>query len=235
MKLPLVSFLALCGPLWAGELKFETKTKEIDAPVDAKAVTADFAFKNESGEDVEIARYDAACSCINASISGGKLIYKSGESGVIRAAFDLSAVSGTVDKSVGVWLKGDPEAKPSIVLNTRVNIPVLVEVEPKTLFWNTGEEATPKTVTLTMKHDKPIKVISMSGADTRFKQELKTIEEGKKYEVTVTPLGTDKVAMGVIHIETDCKVQRHRSQRIFSVVRNQPKAPAPEAAAVTKP
>jgi hypothetical protein len=37
--------------------------------------------------------------------------------------------------------------------------------------------------------------------------------------------------MGVIHVETDCKVQRHRSQRVFTVVRQPlPKAPGSAAA-----
>lgn len=221
--------LALCVPLSAAELKFDAVTKEVDAPVDAKTVTVDFNFKNESNEEVEIARYDAACSCIKAEVKGGQLKYAPGESGIIRAAFDLSAVSGTVEKVVAVWLKGDEEAKPSIVLTTKVKIPVLVELEPKTLFWDVGEEAKPKTVTITMNYEKPIHVKTMSGADQHFTQELKTIEDGKKYEVTVKPVNTTNVAMGVVHLDTDCDVQRHRSQRIFVVVRNQPKAEATAA------
>jgi hypothetical protein len=56
------------------------------------------------------------------------------------------------------------------------------------------------------------------------------IEEGKKYEIVVTPASTEKVGMGVIHVETDCSVQRHRSQRIFTVVRHAMPKP-PQAAA----
>ena len=133
---------------------------------------------------------------------------------------------------INAQLKGDPTDKPSILLTTRVIIPVLVEVEPKTLIWETGEKAAPNTVTLTMKHSEPIRVKAVTGADSRFTQELKVIEEGKKYEVLVTPASTDKVGMGVIHVETDCSVQRHRSHRIFSVVRHALPKPAQ---AVAKP
>jgi hypothetical protein len=230
MKIPLLCWLAGSLSLCAGSLTFDQTSKEIRAGVDARTVTADFTFKNETGEDVIIDRYDAACTCINAQIKGGKLVYKPGESGVIRAAFDMSQFSGTVDKSVAVWLKGDPVNKPSIVLTTQIIIPVLVQVEPKTLIWEIGSKPEPKTVTLTMNHDEPIRVTGVSGADARFSQELKVVEEGKKYEVVVTPAGTDKVGMGVIHIETDCSVQRHRSHRIFTVVR-QPLPKAAEAAA----
>lgn len=231
MKVPLLSWFATSLALCAGTLKFDQLTKEIRAGVDARIVTSDFTFKNETQEDVVIDRYDAACTCINAKIKGGKLVYKPGESGVIRADFDMSLFSGTVDKSVAIWLTGDPVNKPSIVLTTHIVIPVLVEVEPKTLIWEVGSKAEPKSVTLTMNHDEPIRVTGVSGADARFKQELKVIEEGKKYEVVVTPSDTAKVGMGVVHIETDCTVQRHRSHRIFTVVRQ----PLPKAAETAKP
>jgi hypothetical protein len=221
--------MALCLPLSAGTLTFDQTEKEINAGIDAKTVTVDFTFKNQSGEDVIIEKYDAACTCINAQIKGGKLAYKDGESGVIRAAFDMGLFSGTNDKSIAVWLKGDPEQKPSIVLNAKINIPVLVEVEPKSLIWEVGAKAEPKTVTITMKHSEPIRVKAVSGADARFQYELKTIEEGKKYEVVVTPASTEKVGMGVIHIETDCPIQRHRSHRIFTVVRQPLPKPAQAA------
>lgn len=233
MKKLFACWIAGSLSLSAATLKFDATTKEIKAEADARTVTTDFSFKNESDQEVVIDRYDAACTCINAQIKGGKLVYKPGETGVIRAAFDMSLFSGAVDKSVAVWLKGDPEQKPSIVLTTHIVIPVLVQVEPKTLIWEVGEKPEPKTVTVTMDHSEPIRVTGVSGADSRFTQELKVIEEGKKYEVKVTPAATDKVGMGVVHLETDCKIQRHRSHRIFTVVRHPlPKTPA---AAVAKP
>jgi hypothetical protein len=226
MKAAFALWSACCLSLSAGTLKFDETTKDLKADADAKTITADFSFKNESSDDVVIKRYDAACTCISAQVQGGKLIYKPGESGIIRAAFDMSQFSGTTDKSVAVWLNDDPDAKPSIILTTRVTIPVLVDVEPKTLIWEIGGKPEPKTVVVTMSHTTPIHVKRISGADGRFTQELKTIEEGKKYEIVVTPAGTDKVGMGVIHIETDCEIARHRSQRIFTVVRQTLPTPA---------
>ena len=46
------------------------------------------------------------------------------------------------------------------------------------------------------------------------------------FSARFTPANTNNVAMGVVHIETDCKLQRHRSHRVFMVVRNQPKTAA---------
>lgn len=219
MKAVFALWSACCLSLSAGTLKFEATTQDLKADPDAKAITADFNFTNESAEEVVIKRYEASCSCISATIKGNKLIYKPGESGVIRAAFDMSQFSGTTEKPLALWLDNDPADKPSITLTTRVTIPVLVEVEPKTLIWEVGGKPEPKTVVVTMKHTSPILIKKITGTDSRFTQELKTIEEGKKYEIVVAPAATDKVGMGVIHIETDCEIQRHRTQRIFSVVR----------------
>jgi hypothetical protein len=226
MKFLLTTWLLSSFVLSAGTLKFDQTTQEIRAEIDARTVTADFNFKNETSEDVIIERYEAGCTCINTQVMGGKLAYKPGEIGTIRAAFDTSLLSGTVDKSIVLWLKGDPATKPSTTLTTRVIIPVLIEVEPKTLVWEIDSKPEPKTVILTMKHTAPIKVLSVSSStDDRFAHELRTIEEGKKYEVIVTPLDTQKVGMAVIHVETDCPIARHRSQRIFTVVRRpQPNA-----------
>ena len=228
MKVLMFWCLALCASLPAAPLTFDEMTKEITASVDQKSVSADFNFKNETDQTVEILRADAGCTCIQAGIKGG-LTYKPGQSGQIRFSYDLGDVVGTVDKPLHVFLKGDPESQPSITLNIRVKVPELVVVEPKSLFWEVGEEAKAKTVTITMKDEKPIKVTSISGADARFKQELKTVEEGKKYEVVITPVTTDKVAMGVVHLETDHGSRRYRTQRVFMVVRN-PVKPAPATA-----
>lgn len=233
MKFPLLCWLAACLPLAAGTLTFENPKQDILVTGEEKTITADFPFKNESDGDAVIQKYDSGCACISAGVKDSKLTYKPGESGTIRAVFDLAQFTGTTDKSIAVWLKGDPEHKPSILLTARVTIPALVEVEPKSLIWEVDVEPEPKTVTVTMKHTEPIKVLSLSGADQRFKQELKTVEEGKKYEIVVTPASTEKVGMGVVHFDTDCKIDRHRSHRIFMVVRRPVAKPA--QAAATKP
>jgi hypothetical protein len=232
MKLPLLCWLAACLPLAAGTLKFEQTKKEVAVGNDDKTATVDFAFKNESDSDASIEKYDAGCPCATVGVKDSKMTHKPGETGTVRIVFDLGMVPGTMDKAVAIYLKGDPVNRPSVTLTSHIVVPSLVEVEPKSLMWDVGSKPEPKTVTVTMKHSEPIKIVSMSGADPRFKQELKTIEEGKKYEVVITPASTEKVGMGVVHLETDCKIDRHRSQRVFMVVR-QPLAK--RAAAVKTP
>ncbi len=212
----LLGFAAL--PAFGG-LKFDETLKTVDVGVDSNTVKVDYSFKNEGDSRIAIQRYDAGCTCASAQIKDGKLDYGPGEEGVIRVTFDMTNFSGTVDKPMAIWLQGDPADKPSVRLTTRINIPVLVEIEPKTVTWDVGSSPEPKKITLTMNHSKPIHVKEVSGSNPNFTHELKAVEEGKKYELTITPAGTGEVGIAVFHIETDCAIPRHRTQRVFSVVR----------------
>jgi hypothetical protein len=161
-------------------------------------------------------------------VKDGKLRYAPGESGMIRAEFNMGNFSGTVDKMVVLWLNNDPTDKPSLTLTVRVHIPVLVVLEPKTLKWDLNGNGEPQTIHITMKYEKPIRVTSVSASSEAFKHELKIIEEGKNYDLVVTPLDIKTPTLGIFRIETDCQIEKHRIQQVFATVRR----PNPVDAAV---
>ena len=203
----------------AAGLKFDEVLKSMDVKPTETIVTADFDFTNDTDKPVTISKYHAACSCMSLKVKGGKLVYAPGESGVIRAIFDMGNFSGQVDKVLQVWLDDDPEATPSVMLTVRVNIPVLVQIEPKTLRWEIGAAAEPQTVKITMNYEQPIKVLSAEVNSEAFTSTLKTIEEGKSYELEILPASTEKAALGIVQIKTDCPISRHATQRTFAMVR----------------
>ncbi len=204
-----------------GGLTFSEPLKEVHAAADAASVVVDFPFVNKGPGTATIRHYDAACSCMSAQVRGGKLEYGPGEEGLVRAKFDLGNFSGTVDKQVVIWLKGDPDDKPSAVLTVRVHIPELVLVEPKTLKWAVGEAPEAKKIRIKVDYGKPVKVLDVNGSNDRFKQELVTVKEGAEYELSVTPADTATPGIGVLRIETDCPVARHRVRQAFLVVRRE--------------
>lgn len=208
-------------------IEFPEMSKEINAPSDAKILTVDFPFTNMGKKASAISKSDPGCSCLKVEVSGGKLKYEPGESGVLRATFDMGNFSGSADKVVALWIDDDEPNSPSKKLNVRVNIPVLVEIEPKTVRWDLGTESKPQTLHITMKADQPIKVLSAKCSAPAFTCELKTLEEGRKYEIIVTPLVMDSPGIGVIRIETDCSVAKHRIQQAFAVV-SKPSAAGPK-------
>jgi hypothetical protein len=220
MKIAIAIWLSLLAVSHAAGLSFKELVTDVSAPADAKSVTADFSFTNKSQKPVTIAKSDPGCSCLKVEISGGKLKYEPGESGTVRATFDLGNFSGTVDKVIGIWLDDDTGTTPTMQLTVRIHIPVLVALEPtKTLSWNVGDKAGPQTIQIRMAEGETIHVTGVKSSSPNFVCEIKTVEDGKKYDLVVTPQDTATSGMTVIRIETDCKIAKHKTQQAFGVVR----------------
>lgn len=233
MRTVLLLWLALVGMLHAAGLTFETPLLEIHAAADARSTVAEFKFENKTDQPVTITRYDKTCSCVSVQIAGGKLIYQPGEKGVVKATFDLGNLAGAVDKMIVVWLTGDGPEKPSITLTVRVHIPVLVVMDNKTLKWTLGGKPEPQKIDIQMNHNKPIRIVSTSCTSELFKTELKTREDGKHYEMWVTPLEMNSPGLAIIRMETDCEIARHKTQQAFATVRRDLPGGAATPAATT--
>lgn len=224
-------WFSLTSALLAAGLDFPRTFVEIHAPADASSVTADFEFTNRGDKPVSVSKYDAACSCMAVQIKDGKLRYAPGESGLIRAVFEMGNFSGTVDKVVALWLDGDPPEKPSLQLTVRVHIPVLVLLEPKTLKWELGGTPEPQTIRITIQNPQPVHLKNITSSSAAFRHELKTIETGKRYELIVTPTEIGTPGLAILRIETDAASEKHRIQQAFAVVRK----PTPGEAAARQP
>ncbi len=219
MKIAFGIWLAFISSVFAAGLDFKEIRKEMRAPVDVKVVTTDFEFTNRTDKPVSIRKYDGACSCMAVKIQGGKLRYEPGESGLVRTEFDMGNFSGEVDKSVTIWLDSDPEDKPSVVLTIHVIIPVLVSANPKTVKWDLDGKPDPQTIRIEMHHTKPIKVLSVTSSSEAYAHEIKTVVEGKTYDLIVTPLDMKTPGLAILRILTDCEINKFRNQQVFAQVR----------------
>lgn len=217
MKLHWLLLLA-CSSLANAQLAFNPNPVDVHVPPDATIVMAELPFTNAGTNTVEITRAKPDCTCIAVEISNGKLRYAPGESGVIRATIDVGNKIGSEEQVVLVWLKGDTEEKPSIQVPVRIHIPQLVTLDTKSLKWELGAEKTPKSIQITMAHDKPIQVTKVSSTSQDFRLELVTHQAGTRYELIVTPLNTAQQGMAIVRVETDCPVQKQRIQQAFAMV-----------------
>ena len=204
----------------ANGLEFDQLKKEIHAPADAKLVVQEFSFKNTSGKSVKIKKYDSGCSCMSAEVMDGKLEYAPGETGVIRAKFDMGNFYGHVDKVISLWVDQDAEDKPSIELTTHVVIPELIKPDQKTLKWVVGKDAKAQRIKLAIDYQKPIQITGVTSATELFDYKLITVEEGKAYELEVTPKSVKTPGMAIFRLTTDCKIDRFKVIQLFAQVRN---------------
>jgi hypothetical protein len=204
------------------QITFESTKQEVNAAADATVVQADFSFSNLGNKTEEIVRYESTCSCMSVQINdNSKLTYAPNEKGSLRATFNLENFSGEVDKTVLIWMKGDGENSPSHQLTVHVRIPVLVVIEPKTLEWKSGEVLTKKIIKVKMNHTEPIHLLSVKMGNPAFLTTLRTVTEGSEYDIEVTPVqkGDEQPGLGVMHLETDCKIEKQKQQMAFTIVR----------------
>lgn len=222
------ALLLSCVTLCHGQnLEFENPSQVVHAAADVTTITAEFPFTNRSEKAVKISKSDPGCSCISVRISDGKFTYKPGESGVIKAEFDMSQFSGTVDKMIGIWFDDSNAELPNQVLKLQVHIPVLMTLEPKTLQWELAGDAAAKTIEITVSGPDPILIEQVNCSSAQFVPELKTIEAGKRYQLVVTPTDVAKPGIGVIRLHTNSQIPKHRVQQAFAVIREGNPAPAP--------
>ena len=219
MKRVIVIWLGLAGVLLAGGITFPETTKEVKAGLEDTSAKLDFPFTNKGDKPVVIKEAKGACSCVIVAIAREKTVYAPGESGVIHATFDFGDVTGAVEKDVLIYLEGDPEAAPSYHLTLKVNIPLVIAVEPKTVKWDTAEAAETKTIQITMMGKKPIHISSVSTGSKDFTYDLKTIEDGKSYALAIKPKATDGQHLAVFRLETDSESKLHRVQQAFALVK----------------
>lgn len=218
MKFFLTAWIALATSLAAAGLKFDEPLIKVRAPLDSETVTSDFKFTNTGDAPLTIRETDAGCTCVAVKVAGGKLSYAPGESGTLRATFELGSFQGIVDKQINIWLKDDPEETPSSTVTMQVHIPVAIILEPRTLKWKTGSEPTMQVLEIDMDYAKPIHVKSVSSSSPDFETKLVSVEDGKKYRVEVTPKNTDSPGLSIIRIETDFDIEKHRIQQSFAAV-----------------
>ena len=219
MRTAIYCWLAMAGFLHAAALTFEKDLLVIDAPVNASSIVAEFNFENKAGQPVTIAKVDKTCSCISVQVSDGKFVYAPGEKGQIRATFDMGNFFGVVNKTVVLYMEKDPPNQPSVTLTVEVHIPVLVVLKEKTLKWSVGAKPETQAIDVTMDYAKPIKIVSNTCTSDNFKVEVKALEEGKHYQLLVTPTETKDPGLAIIRIETDCDVKRHQVLQAFAVIR----------------
>ena len=218
----LLLLLGFFGTPVFGGLKFDNNVIERAVAADAEKLTVDFPFEVTGDQAVEIKSFDAPCSCLTAEISGGgQLKWKPGEKGVVRGHFELGTFKGTIEKDIILKLSGQKDV---VRLKSVVTIPELLKIEPSIQRWETGGSVEPKSFKITLHDEQPIKILNLIMTNPQFKHEMITVEEGREYQLVVTPKDVGTRTVGRVKIQTDSKFARHQLYQAFVMVQK-PKTP----------
>lgn len=174
-------------------LVFEQERLDRTAEPGQTEVEAVFSFRNPGPQTVEVLEVKASCGCTAAALE--KRLYAPGESGAIHATFHTAGKTGPNTVTVNVTTN-DP-TQPNQTLFLFVNVPTLLEIQPRILRWAAGAPAVERAFELRPGGAGPVKVtgVEVTPADN-FAGRIEELPEGGGWRVWVTPKSTAVAARG---------------------------------------
>lgn len=207
-------------------IEFETTALTKAVALGDESVEFVYKFKITGDKPVRITKIEVSCGCLEAF--SAKSEYAAGESGEVKLIMKIGAVEGESYKPTTLTTN-DP-AHESIQLDATVSVPRIYEVTPNICTWTLNDPPDPKTIRVKVQGPDPINILKYVSSRENMAVEMKEIEKGRVYDLILTPKTTTLPELGIISLETDCKIPKYSKRQIFfTIVR--PKAAAKPAAA----
>ena len=189
-------------------------TREIKTTVEPGVAVVDlcYEFTNNGELPLIVEEFQTSCGCMLGE--SNEVQVKPGEKGRITAKFLTKGLRGKVRKSLRVkFLEVG-----TVELTGEVTIPETLTYSAQTLRWGIGAACTPREVEVTVHSKKPVRVLSVECGDGAFSSELATLEEGRRYRVTITPGDTATECVGIFQVRTDATDPRDALQSLFGII-----------------
>lgn len=205
MKINLLKCLTLAAALGAaasGRAQTNPATAAAPAPVgprisfaepnydfgrvdSGEIVKHDFVFTNTGDHLLVVQDVRPGCGCT--AVGGWDKQVEPGQTGHISIQFNSSGYSGTVHKTVTVLC--NETNRPNVYIGLQGAIWKAFDVSPAYAVFNVmPEQPTNQSlvIKITSNNDQPVTVSDPASTSPVFKTELKTVQEGKAYELVVT-------------------------------------------------
>ena len=112
-------------------------------------------------------------------------------------------------------MKTDDPDEPTVRLLLTVNIPEILKINPRFVYWKTGDKPEPKIIQLTVPGEHHVKISGIKSSRTVFDATLVS-QTSTNYEIRVTPATTAQPANGKITIMTSVDSTSSRQFEIFT-------------------
>ncbi len=201
-----LAILASCLPLNlnAEGLEWKTFKQTFEAELGQEKVEAVYSFTNKSGQAVVISKVQASCGCTVPTLEKDR--YESGESGEIKATFNIGQRVGHQIKHIQVYTD-EADRRGPYDLTLTVDIPQAISFKTsRTMIWR-GDDAAKTIECVVELHEKiPMQITSAkalrgNGTDV-FDFEVVELEPKKKYALKVTPKSLDQSARVTFQLES---------------------------------
>lgn len=201
MKVPVLILVILTGVV-ACRAALEWKTTDLlrTAEPGQEAMSVTFPFQNTGDKPVRILSLDPSCSCMSAAPD--KFVYAPGEVGEIRVDLTLVGYSGSLRRSVAVTTD-DAKSRFSD-LTLKVEIPDVVVITPRFLFWRVGDQPEDKVVEVVVTDPKTTTIGEVECANVHFQAHVSTQQSGR-FRLTVRPEDTRQPDEAMVHLNVSVR------------------------------
>jgi hypothetical protein len=167
------------------QLTFENTTLTVPAQWSDTEIKAGFKFKNTGNQAIKINEIATSCGCTVATLE--KRVYAPGESGEVNVVMTITGAEGPMRKEV--TLSTNSTAQPAIGLNLQTTVPVVMQVDPKVVYWSKKDSLAPKVIAIGILPGITFEKFEAVTSDPKnFIVEVKETVKGRHFDVTVTPV-----------------------------------------------
>jgi hypothetical protein len=146
--------------------------------------TKKVTFTNTGTEPLTISNIKASCGCT--TVQGWQQTVAPGQQGSFELKLDTARFMGAVTKTVDVESNA---ANGMVRLSLKALIWSPVTINPPMVSFGSvlkGTKIEPRSVEITVTDTEPLKIAGATGNNPYFQTEMKPIEEGRKYQLTVS-------------------------------------------------
>ena len=181
----------------------------------------DLPFINRTDKPLKALSVETSCSCMKVTVP--QPLLQPGETGHVHCVFHVPNAIGPILKPV--ILKTDARENPKEVVMVRVDVPSLLRCAPERLAWPADGAADEKAVAISVADASSVRLTKVACSREVFSWSLRTISEGREYELRIKPKDTSRPVAGMFLLSTDSPVPRQKFRSFHVAIEPATKLP----------
>ncbi len=193
----------------------------------------DLPFTNHTEKAVKVLSVETSCSCMK--VSAVEKQVEPGATGRVHCVVRIPNSTGPIQKLI--ILNTDAPGGGMHVTRVNIEVPGILTLTPERLAWPIGAAADEKVLRIQVAEDTaPVNITKVECPGDLFEWTLKTIREGREFELRVRPKTTEKLALSIFQMQTDSPVERHKRHGFHAVIEPAavPRAPLQDSEVVKR-
>jgi len=185
------------------KISFATTAHDFGKINSGQPVRHDFIFTNTGTATLDILEVKPSCGCTTAGAWDKKV--EPGKTGVIPLQFNPTGFGGAIAKSATVTCNDPAQSTTILKLTGTVWKPIDMTPNIASFIYQSDDQTNQtKAIKIVNNMDAPLTLSDAKSSHSAFKVEVKTVTEGKEFELLVTavPPFTNRTAFGSITVKT---------------------------------